>query len=143
MKPNALTIARYVGIAAAALVPALVVAQQTQFNAGSVLTATSLRNLETRIGQLEAQALSKQRLLEATLDQALVQPGEVALVTASCDPGEIVLGCLCTGSAGSQNLDLRIAGSNNQAANSNCQCRAQNVGTVAETLIASASCFAP
>jgi len=157
MKPKASSIASYLGIAAAVLVPALVVAQQQRFAAGNVLTASSLNSLVDRIAALEAQlqtqqqggGVSKGQLYFTPPVANTLDPGEVGNVRATCNESaaDIMLSCSCGGqtpgsNSGNSNLDTRSSVVQNPAgAPSTCECSGENLSDVAVNIFALGWCL--
>jgi hypothetical protein len=162
--PRLISFARYVGLGAAILVPALVVAQSLplaeNLRAGQVMRAEdilqmrdALQNALGRVAQLEATAqapLSKDRV-EVREAAIAVAPGAIATASARCDDAaDIAIDCNCggdngEGTNGSTQLDQRIIQTQNPAGGvSQCDCVAQNVGTNANARVfARVTCLVP
>lgn len=162
--PRLVSFARYVGLGAAILVPALVVAQSLppaqNLRAGQLMRAEdilqmrdALQSALDRINQLEnaAQSQLSKDQVEVREGVAAVAPGAVATATARCDDAaDIAVDCNCggdngPGTNGSTQLDQRIIQTQNPAGGvSQCDCVAQNVGTNANArVIARVTCLVP
>jgi len=156
-KAHLLTLARYMGIAAAGFVPALVVAQSLpnpgNLQAGRVVLADDILRMRTAIEQLQGAAIPKSRIYQVPAVVAAPAPG-VPEISASCrSPNDLMLHCGCRGisSATDPNplapasnntvMDLRRVLILNPTTTPTCSCQAQNQGTNADAgLVAVATC---
>jgi hypothetical protein len=157
------TIARYLGVAAAVCVPALVLAQALPLPAnlepGDVLRAqdvlqirNALDNALGRIALLEARAINKSGLRPETAVVA-APPNATPAVVASCDADELMFNCGCRGLSsingdpltGTNNtsMDLRMVLVRDANATPSCTCQAQNVGTNADAALAAVAWCLP
>lgn len=143
-KPSFALLVRYLGVAAAILVPALVVAQSLpsaqSFQAGQVLRANdvlllrdALENALARIAQLEATAVVKSSIYNVVgTSTATLSTGQRANATAACDAGDVAIACSCGGAAGgvgAVDMDTRsFLLRNPPAAASTCDCNGEWLG---------------
>jgi hypothetical protein len=154
-KGHALTIARYVGVATAVCVPALVVAQlppASNLEAGDVLRAQDILQIRNalddalrRIALLEQRAINKAGLRPEPAVVA-APPNATPAAVAECDDDEIMLNCGCRGltnitadplnGTNNTSMDLRMVLVRNAADAASCTCQAQNVGTNADAALA-------
>lgn len=119
---------RPVSIAAALLVPAVVLAQSVSFAPGDVLDAGRLNLLARR-------TLDKRNIYVVQTDGALLDPSGIERVTAACNRGaeDVMLHCGCgSASAGSNAIAVRfvrmtVSGPGTNAAAQACVCAGQNV----------------
>lgn len=162
-------IAQYVGIGAAVIVPALVVAQQatnpptTNFAAGELLRASDIDQLRDalveaigRINALEAGQTGPLRKSNVYLAPEAIVPNainDIVSATSSCTNGaDLLVDCSCYGrstagtdATNSTSMDLRQVRSRNNASagvNSACSCTGRNSGSNPDAvLIAQATCL--
>lgn len=134
---------RPVSIAAALLVPAVVLAQSVSFAPGEVLNVVKLNALADR-------TLDKRDIYVVQADSAILAPSGVGRVTATCNGGaeDIMLHCGCgSASAGSNGIAVRfvrmtVSGAGTNAAAQACVCAGQNVlATDTNQVAATAVCI--
>lgn len=156
-------IARYLGVAAAVCVPALVLAQAlppvNNLEPGDVLRAqdvlqirNALDNALSRIALLEQRAINKSGLRPESAVVA-APPNATPAAVAECDDDEIMLNCGCRGlvnttadplnGTNNTSLDLRMVLVRNATGTPSCTCQAQNVGTNAEAALAAVAWCLP
>lgn len=158
MTKNQLTrAARYMGIAAGLLVPALVVAQSLpspqSLQAGQLLRANDvlllregLDNALSRITALESAAVTKSRVYNNVADSAPIASGATATATASCDgASDLAIACSCGGTQGGSGVSSMNTRSfllrNGAAAVSTCACNGEWLGTGTATVTSQVTCL--
>lgn|SRR5690606_3950369 len=152
-----LSLSRYLGIAAAGLVPALVVAQSlppvNNIQPGRPVQASDILLMRTAIEQLQGAAILKSRIYQVGAVAPAPAPA-IADALARCNnPNDIMLHCGCRGisnaadpnplapASNNTGLDLRQVQLSAPAATPACRCQAQNQGSNAEAgLVAIATC---
>jgi hypothetical protein len=164
MNPKTVKIARYLGLGAAILVPALVVAQQqvnpptVPFADNDILRASEVRQLRNalveaiaRINSLEQNAgpaLTKANVysIEGRSEPIPANSAEALAQVRCVGESDILLTCGCQGlleGINSPQFELRrVDAIQNPNDASECVCQAENVGTnVARVLVARGSCL--
>jgi hypothetical protein len=149
---------RYLGIAAAVFVPAMVIAQQlppdNTFTPNALLRAESLEQMRDalavaldRINALEQQRLTRENLYEVRGEAPLSVAGGSSTAQAVCNDNDVLLNCSCHGelppngtNSTVQTLTRIVTRNTRDGSSSDCVCQAE-IAASGRVLVADATCL--